>query len=167
MLGGTVAENAAAFRRIRIRTRVLRPVDGGDTRLDLLGHELAYPILLAPVALHKLAHAEGELATVLAAAAMQAPMIVSAEASVPFEDIAADAPPPVTECLTPEMRERTEPVTVKRFSSNGAACNVPSAETVNRYPPRTPTIELPFAMSLVPCVRRSTTPMSPSFPGPR
>jgi len=85
----TVAENAAAFRRIRIRTRVLRPVDGGDTRLDLLGHELAYPILLAPVALQKLAHAEGELATVLAAAAMQAPMIVSAEASVPFEDIAA------------------------------------------------------------------------------
>ncbi|HEX6993266.1 MAG TPA: alpha-hydroxy acid oxidase [Gammaproteobacteria bacterium] len=87
----TVRENVEAFRRLKLRTRVLRDVDGGDTRLELLGHELPYPILLAPVALQKLAHPEGELATALAAAAMRAPMIVSAEASVPLEDIAARA----------------------------------------------------------------------------
>jgi len=85
----TLAENVAAFRRIRVFSRVLRSVDGGDTRLELFGQQLAYPILLAPVALQKLAHEEGELATVLAASAMQAPMIVSAQASVSLEDIAA------------------------------------------------------------------------------
>src|SRR5690606_26177062 len=87
----TLRENVEAFRRLLLRTRVLRDVDGGDTRLELLGQELAYPILLAPVALQRLAHAEGELATALAAAAMQAPMIVSAQASVSLEDIAASA----------------------------------------------------------------------------
>jgi len=87
----TLRENVEAFRRLKLRTRVLRDVDGGDTRLELLGHELPYPILLAPVALQKLAHPDGELATVLAAAAMRAPMIVSAQASVSLEDIAARA----------------------------------------------------------------------------
>ena len=85
----TLRENVEAFRRLRLGTRVLRDVDGGDTRLELLGHELAYPILLAPVALQKLAHPDGELATALAAAAMQTPMIVSAQASASLEDIAA------------------------------------------------------------------------------
>ncbi len=87
----TVRENVEAFRRLKLRTRVLRDVEGGDTRLELLGQELPYPILLAPVALQRLAHPDGELATALAAAAMRAPMIVSAEASVSIEDIAARA----------------------------------------------------------------------------
>ena len=87
----TLRENVDAFRRLKLRTRVLREVDGGDTRLELLGQELPYPILLAPVALQKLAHPDGELATVLAAAAMQAPMVVSAQASVSLEEIAARA----------------------------------------------------------------------------
>ena len=44
----TVRWNREAFRRIRLRPRVLTDVSQLDTRLTLLGQTLAHPILLAP-----------------------------------------------------------------------------------------------------------------------
>lgn len=88
----TLRANSEAFRRLQLQTRVLRDLEGGNTRLNLLGRELDYPIMLAPVAYQKLVHADGELATALAAAAMKAGMIVSTQASTALEDIARHAP---------------------------------------------------------------------------
>ncbi|MDR2871913.1 MAG: alpha-hydroxy-acid oxidizing protein [Xanthomonadaceae bacterium] len=93
--GITAHENIAAFQRLRLQSRVLKSVADGDTQVKLLGQTLAHPILLAPVAYQRLAHADGELASVLAASAMQAGMIVSAQASVPLEDIAQVAQAPL------------------------------------------------------------------------
>ena len=87
----TLADNRAAFDRLRLRNRVLRDVAGGDTRLELLGQRFDHPILLAPVAFQALAHPLGELATARAAAAMRAGLVVSTQASQPLEDIAAAA----------------------------------------------------------------------------
>ncbi len=87
----TLQENRAAFQRIRLRSRVLRDLSGGHTRLRLLGQDFAHPILLAPVAYHRLAHPDGELATLLGATAMQAGMVVSTQASITLEEIAARA----------------------------------------------------------------------------
>jgi len=84
----TLHDNVAAFRRIRLHSRVLRDVAGGDTRLTLLGEAFDYPILLAPIAFQKLAHRDGEFASVLGASAMKAGMIVSTQASVPLEALA-------------------------------------------------------------------------------
>jgi 4-hydroxymandelate oxidase len=91
----TAAENIAAFRRLLLRSRVLRDLAGGHTTLSLFGRRLAYPILLAPVAHQKLLHPDGEMATVLAASAMGAGMVVSTQATVALEDIARQAQAPL------------------------------------------------------------------------
>ena len=65
----TVRWNMEAYQRIRLRPRVLVDVSKVDTRVTLLGHEHAFPILLAPASSQKLMHAEGELATARAAGA--------------------------------------------------------------------------------------------------
>lgn len=88
----TLRENLAAFARRPLRSRALRSLAGGTTRTTLLGAQLAAPILLAPVAYQRLAHPDGELATALAASALDTPMVVSTQASVTLEEIAAQAP---------------------------------------------------------------------------
>lgn len=88
-------DNRAAFDRLRLEGRVLADVRGGHTRLELFGQAFAHPILLAPVAYQRLAHPDGELATVQAAAAMEAGMVVSTLASVRLEDIARYAQAPL------------------------------------------------------------------------
>lgn len=89
--GVTAGWNLAAFRRIALRTSVLRDLAGGHTRVELFGTVLDYPILLAPVAFQKLAHPDGERATLLAASAMRAAMVVSTQASVALEELVAAA----------------------------------------------------------------------------
>lgn len=90
----TLADNLAAFQRVRLLNRVLEDLRGGHTRLQLCGLDLDYPILLAPVAFQKLAHPDGELASVLGASAMGAAMVVSTQASVSLEAIAQAAQTP-------------------------------------------------------------------------
>jgi 4-hydroxymandelate oxidase len=91
----TLADNRAAFDRLRLRSRVLRDLSGGNTRLRLFGQSFDHPIFLAPVAYQKLAHPDGELASVLAASAVRAGMLVSTQASVELEAIAAAAQTPL------------------------------------------------------------------------
>jgi len=87
----TLARNRAAFDALQLLPRPLADVQGGHTRLSLLGQSLAHPLLLAPVAYHTLAHPEGELASVRAAMALQAGYIASTLSSVTLEEIAAAA----------------------------------------------------------------------------
>lgn len=91
----TLQANLEAFQRLRLRSRILRDLSGGHTRRELFGVTHDFPILLAPVAFQKLAHPDGELATVMAASALQAGMIVSTQASTSLEDIAAAASNPL------------------------------------------------------------------------
>ncbi len=87
--GLTARRNAEAYDDLLLATRILRDLKAAHTRLELLGRPLDHPILLAPIANHKLFHPDGELATVAAAAAMGAPMVVSTQANHPIENIAA------------------------------------------------------------------------------
>ncbi|MDX9740449.1 MAG: alpha-hydroxy acid oxidase [Gammaproteobacteria bacterium] len=91
----TLEENCAAFRRLRLKPRVLCGLEGGDTRLTLLGQQLDYPVLLAPIAHQRLVHPQGELAMALGAAAVGATMVVSTQASISLEDIAKRAVAPL------------------------------------------------------------------------
>jgi len=84
----TLRDNQAAFDRIRLRSSILRDFSGATTRLRLLGLDLDHPIFIAPMAYHRLAHADGELATAQGAQAVGAPMVVSTQASADLEDIA-------------------------------------------------------------------------------
>ncbi|NGM88124.1 alpha-hydroxy-acid oxidizing protein [Parapusillimonas sp. SGNA-6] len=91
----TLADNAAAYARLRLKQRVLVDLEGATTRLELFGDTFEYPILLAPVAYHKLATPEGERATVLAASAMRAGMVLSTQSSVALEEVASGARAPL------------------------------------------------------------------------
>jgi 4-hydroxymandelate oxidase len=84
----TLGWNRAAFDNLAIMPRVLRGGPGGHTRLTLFGQDYGHPILVAPVAYQKLAHADGELATAAAATAQDAGMVLSSQASVTLEDAA-------------------------------------------------------------------------------
>jgi 4-hydroxymandelate oxidase len=85
----TVSANVAAWQNCRLVPRHLNDVRGGHTRCTLFDSVLDHPILLAPVATQKLFHPEGEAATVLAANAMGGIAVVSTQASMTLEDIAA------------------------------------------------------------------------------
>jgi len=91
----TMRENHEAFARLKLSPRVLGDFTGANTKIELFGRTFAHPMLLAPTAYHKLVHPDGELATVLGAAAMEAGMVVSTSATVLLEEIAAAARTPL------------------------------------------------------------------------
>jgi len=84
----TLRANQQAWRALQLLPRVLQPLAGGHTRVQLLGRTLAHPILLAPVAYQVMAHPDGELATAHAAAALGAGLVLSTQASLPLETVA-------------------------------------------------------------------------------
>lgn len=84
----TLRANRQAWDTLQLLPRVLQPLAGGHTRVQLLGRMLAHPILLAPVAYQTLAHPDGELATAHAAAALGAGLVLSTQAGVPLETVA-------------------------------------------------------------------------------
>lgn len=84
----TLAANRSAWAQIALLPRVLRPLAGGHTRIELLGRTVAHPILLAPVAYQRMAHPDGELASACAASALGAGMVLSTQASTRLEAVA-------------------------------------------------------------------------------
>ncbi|MBW4788744.1 alpha-hydroxy-acid oxidizing protein [Alcaligenes faecalis subsp. faecalis] len=91
----TLQDNLASFGRWGLWPAALSEFDQPSTRLTLQGQSMDYPILLAPVAYQRLAHPEGELASVLGAGAMGATSVISMQASHSFEEIAAQAHAPL------------------------------------------------------------------------
>jgi len=91
----TMAANLHAFDHWRIMPRMLRDVSERDASVELFGRRLRAPLLLAPIGVQEMAHADADLATARAAAAEGVPMIFSNQASVPMEATAeamGDAP---------------------------------------------------------------------------
>jgi len=64
----TLAMNVSGFDRYVLRPRVLVDVSRVDTSATVLGERLTMPILVAPTALQRLAHPDGECGTARAAA---------------------------------------------------------------------------------------------------
>jgi len=87
--------NREAFERIALRPRVLVDVAAIDTHIDLLGHSLPFPILLAPVAYQRLIHEGGEVEAARGAGAAGAVYVVSTASTSSIEEIAAAATAPL------------------------------------------------------------------------
>ena len=121
--------NREAYDRIRLDPRVLRDVSRVDTRVKLLGLELPCPILLAPTALHKLVHPEGELATVRGAGAGQAAMTLSTMSSVTLEEVAHAASGPLWFQLYVQKDRGFTAELVKRAESAGYKALVVTVDT--------------------------------------
>ncbi len=84
----TVRANREAFRRWRIVPRLLRDVSRRDLGVELLGRRLPAPVLLAPIGVQGMLHAEAELAVARAARSLGVPMVLSTVSSTPLEAVA-------------------------------------------------------------------------------
>jgi len=93
----TLRANRTAFERIRLRPRVLVDVSAGalNMRTTVLGTPVSMPILVAPTALHSMAHPEGECATAQGAGTANTLMIASTTATRSIEEIAQAASGPL------------------------------------------------------------------------
>ncbi len=89
--GRTIRANREAFDRWRIVPRMLRDVSERSLERTVLGTKLPAPVLLAPIGVQTVAHAEGELASARAAAHVGVPLIASTAASHTIEQIAQAA----------------------------------------------------------------------------
>ena len=85
----TAAENCLAWRRLRLRPRMLREVVEIDTGATVLGTRATMPIMVAPSGRHRLFHPEGEIATARGAAAAEAIFVLATNATEKLEDVAA------------------------------------------------------------------------------
>src|SRR5437588_9456340 len=65
----TLRDNVAAFERRKLRPRVLVDVAEVSTATTVLGTKVTLPVLIAPLAMQRMAHPDGEEATARAAAA--------------------------------------------------------------------------------------------------
>ncbi len=91
----TVRWNRQAFDAIKINPSMLNDVSKLDTSITLFGQKLAYPILIAPTAFHKIMHPEGELATAKGAGKAEAIYVVSSFTTTPLEEIKKVASEPL------------------------------------------------------------------------
>ena len=83
--------NETSFDRYLIRPRVLCDVSNIDTSTTLWGTRAAFPLGLSPSAMHRLAHADGEMGTSKACAARQVPLVLSALSNDTLEDVSAQS----------------------------------------------------------------------------
>jgi 4-hydroxymandelate oxidase len=84
----TLADNIAAWRRLRLRPRVLNDITAIDTSVSVLGARLPSPVMVAPFGRHKLFHPEGECATARGAGATV--FVLPTTATVSMEDVAKE-----------------------------------------------------------------------------
>ncbi len=85
----TLRDNVRAWRRWQLWPHVLVDVAARELATTVLGTPMSMPVMIAPTAYHKLAHAEGELATARGAAAADVTYCVSTLATTSLEDVAA------------------------------------------------------------------------------
>ncbi|XP_003215389.1 2-Hydroxyacid oxidase 1 isoform X1 [Anolis carolinensis] len=88
----TLAENVAAFSRLKLYPRMLKDVSSLDLSTSVLGQKVSMPICVAATAMQCMAHADGEIATVRACRSMGTGMMLSSWATSSIEEVAQAAP---------------------------------------------------------------------------
>ena len=87
-----LAGNVEAWRQLQLRPRVLVDVSDVSTATLALGTPVSMPLLVAPTAIQRLAHPDGEEGMARAAAAAGTIMCLSTLATATLEDVAAASP---------------------------------------------------------------------------
>jgi isopentenyl diphosphate isomerase/L-lactate dehydrogenase-like FMN-dependent dehydrogenase len=88
----TLRDNVAAFRRWRLRPRMLVDVSTASIETTVLGTPISMPLVVAPTAFQRMAHPDGEPATARAVAAAGTVMTLSTIATAAPAEIAEAAP---------------------------------------------------------------------------
>jgi 4-hydroxymandelate oxidase len=130
----TVADNCAAFRRIKLRPRVLADVVARDLSTEVLGQQISLPVLLAPTSHQRMAHPDAELATARAAAAAGTIAVLGTGNHYSVEEVAAAASHPFWfQMYCYESRTVTERI-IRRAETAGCRALVVTADAT--FPPR-------------------------------
>jgi 4-hydroxymandelate oxidase len=87
----TLRANRAGFGAWRLLPRAFSGVESPSLFTTVLGHEVSLPILVSPMGLHRLAHAQGELASAAAAQRVGTVYSLGIAASCVIEEVAAVA----------------------------------------------------------------------------
>ncbi len=90
----TLRENTQAFEEVTFRPRNAVAVKGCDLRVNVLGSELAMPLLLAPVGFSRLIHPQGEVCAARAAGKAGAGFVLTTISGCPLETVATATPAP-------------------------------------------------------------------------
>jgi lactate 2-monooxygenase len=85
----TYAANLSAFDRYRLRPWMLVQATRRDMSVELFGRKYRSPLLVAPIGVQEILHADAEEATARACAAVKVPMILSTAATRSIEQVAA------------------------------------------------------------------------------
>jgi isopentenyl diphosphate isomerase/L-lactate dehydrogenase-like FMN-dependent dehydrogenase len=86
----TARDNVLAWRKLKLRPRMLRDIVNVDTSVTLLGERVASPIMVAPTGRHELFHPEAERATARGSAAAGALYVMSTSGTTTVEQVAAE-----------------------------------------------------------------------------
>ena len=105
----TLRENTQAYCKYRIRPRVLRDVSRVDSTVELFGHKNSIPMGVAPTAMQRLAHSDGELGTARACKKAKVAMGLSSFATHSLEEVAecSEGNPNILQLYLFEERERS------------------------------------------------------------
>ncbi len=106
--GVSTAEATSHWQALRFRPRVLRGVADADLRTTVLGESFASPIAVAPTAMQRAVHPQGERAMARGTAAAGCLHVVSSNAGTPFPEI--DVGPWWLQAYLPPEREAMLPV---------------------------------------------------------
>jgi 4-hydroxymandelate oxidase len=87
--------NCDAYERLHLHYRVLVDVARRSLETTVLGQRIALPVAVAPTAFHKLAHPDGELASVRGAGDAGTVFVLSTLSNTRVEDVVAAASGPV------------------------------------------------------------------------
>lgn len=87
----TLRANRDGYAQVRLRPRMMVDVSNIDTSTTVLGLPLAFPVGVAPCAMHGLVHPEAEVATARAAASVGSLMTLSTMSHRTIEDVAQAA----------------------------------------------------------------------------
>jgi isopentenyl diphosphate isomerase/L-lactate dehydrogenase-like FMN-dependent dehydrogenase len=85
----TLCDNVEAFRRRRLRPRLLVDVETCTTATTVLGQDVSMPLLVAPVAFQRVAHPDGEVGMARAAMAAGTVMCLSTFSTATPAEVAA------------------------------------------------------------------------------
>jgi len=126
--GTTTAEASAAWDRFRFLPQVLRDVTDVDLRTTVLGTPLRSPFAIAPTAMQRAVHPDGEAEMGRGVARADSLMVVSSNAGSTFEDIATTGVAWWSQVYVTADRSACLPL-VERAVANGARALVLTADT--------------------------------------
>ncbi len=84
----TYRANETDFQRIKLRQRVAVNMEGRSIRTQMIGHDVAMPVAIAPTGLTGMQHADGEILAARAAKAFGVPFTLSTMSICSIEDVA-------------------------------------------------------------------------------